>query len=207
MTQGIVKIHNKNYKTVALRVNEFHKEKTENMRINTELVFHDDVRVVMKALVYDSDVVVGTGYGEEFRDSSKINKTSAMENAETSAIGRALACIGLGGEEYASADEVIRAISQQEEMEKKPEPDTNETKETPSEEWTSPPNDDELLDKVKENYKNISDAKWHQQILANFLETKAETLEEVVEAIKGLSGDKLKELAGYQKTKLESKGE
>ena len=41
-----------------------------------------------------------------------------MENAETSAIGRALAAIGLGGEEYASADEVLNAIKTQETMDK-----------------------------------------------------------------------------------------
>ena len=61
--------------------------------------------------------VRGTGYAEEYRSSSKINRTSAMENAETSAIGRALAACGLAGTEYASADEVANAISQQNEQE------------------------------------------------------------------------------------------
>jgi AmiR/NasT family two-component response regulator len=40
-----------------------------------------------------------------------VNATSALENAETSAIGRALASLGLGGTEFASADEVARALS------------------------------------------------------------------------------------------------
>ena len=56
-------------------------------------------------------LIVATGHAEEYRDSSKINKTSALENAETSAIGRALASFGLGGTEFASADEVARAIN------------------------------------------------------------------------------------------------
>ena len=41
------------------------------------------------------------------------SRTSALENAETSAIGRALAALGLAGTEYASADEVANAITQQ----------------------------------------------------------------------------------------------
>jgi hypothetical protein len=45
-----------------------------------------------------------------------INTTSALENAETSSIGRALACLSLGGSEYASANEVENAISQQEQI-------------------------------------------------------------------------------------------
>ncbi len=36
-----------------------------------------------------------------------------MENCETSAIGRALACLGIGGTEFASANEVVNAIYQQ----------------------------------------------------------------------------------------------
>ena len=57
--------------------------------------------------------IYATGHAEEYRADGKINKTSALENAETSAIGRALACLGLGGTEFASADEVARAISGQ----------------------------------------------------------------------------------------------
>ena len=40
-------------------------------------------------------------------------RTSALENAETSAIGRALAALGLGGTEFASAEEVANAVHQQ----------------------------------------------------------------------------------------------
>jgi len=57
--------------------------------------------------------VIATGLAEEVRGSTNINKTSALENAETSAVGRALAFFGLGGTEIASADEVANAINQQ----------------------------------------------------------------------------------------------
>jgi hypothetical protein len=113
MTDGVVKIHGREYKTVALRVAEF-KEQHPEWSIVTELVSADDETVVMKALVLDDcQRVRGTGYAEEKRSASKINKTSAMENAETSAIGRSLAACGFAGTEFASADEVANAIAQQ----------------------------------------------------------------------------------------------
>jgi len=117
MTDGVVKIHGREYKTVALRVAEF-KEAYPEWSIVTELVSADEDTVVMKALVLDQEQRIrGTGYAEEKRSASKINKTSAMENAETSAIGRSLAACGFAGTEFASADEVANAISQQREGE------------------------------------------------------------------------------------------
>ena len=61
---------------------------------------------------------VYTGHAVEVYNSSMINKTSALENCETSSIGRALASAGFGGSEFASADEVSNAISQQKSMPK-----------------------------------------------------------------------------------------
>jgi len=114
---GIVKIHGKEYKTVALRVAEFRNEYTikDGWGIVTTLVYHDSDTVIMKAeVVNPSGMVVGTGYAEEKRSASQINRTSAMENSETSSIGRALASVGLAGTgEYASADELANAIYQQ----------------------------------------------------------------------------------------------
>ena len=114
---GIVKIHGKEYKTVALRVAEFRNEYTikDGWGIVTTLVHHDSDTVIMKAeVVNPSGMVVGTGYAEEKRSASQINRTSAMENSETSSIGRALASVGLAGTgEYASADELANAIYQQ----------------------------------------------------------------------------------------------
>ena len=109
---GTVKIHGKEYKTVALRIQEF-REKHPDFTIQTELVEANDMLVVMKATISMGPQVISTGYAEEVRTASKINRTSALENAETSAVGRALAFFGLGGSEIASADEVANAISQQ----------------------------------------------------------------------------------------------
>ena len=109
---GTVNIHGREYKTVALRVQEFRKDHPD-WGITTELVESGEA-VVMKASVIDyNKVVIGTGYAEEVRGSSRINETSALENCETSAIGRALSACGYAGEEYASANEVQGAIAQQ----------------------------------------------------------------------------------------------
>lgn len=113
MTEGIVPIHGKQYKTVAYRVNEF-RAKYPEYTVSTELVEANDTLVVMKASISNEQGrLLATGFAEEVRAASKINRTSALENAETSAVGRALAALGLAGTEYASADEVANAITQQ----------------------------------------------------------------------------------------------
>lgn len=110
---GKVKIHNREYLTVALRVTQF-REKTPLWCIATEVLHRDEETVLLKASIYDEKgVLKATGHSEEKRSSSQINKTSALENAETSAIGRALAALGYVGTEFASADEVANAITQQ----------------------------------------------------------------------------------------------
>lgn len=114
---GIIKIHKNDYKTVALRVNEFHSSAAhKGWAIETDLI-KDGNLVVIKSTIKDSDGRIrGTGYAEELRGSSNINKTSALENCETSAIGRALASVGFAGTEYASANEVSSAVIQQTEI-------------------------------------------------------------------------------------------
>ena len=110
---GIVEIHGKAYQTVAFRVKAF-REKHPGYTLQTEIVSRDAEVVVMKALIADEKGrLIATGHAEETRKSSQINRTSALENAETSAIGRALASFGLGGTEFATADEVANAIQQQ----------------------------------------------------------------------------------------------
>lgn len=115
---GKVNIHGKEYTTVAARVQQFREgyadQEGKQYGLVTKLVSRDSEMVVMKASIIDSTGrVLATGYAEEKRSASTINRTSALENAETSAIGRALAAFGLAGTEYASADEVANAINQQ----------------------------------------------------------------------------------------------
>ena len=108
---GIVNIHGRAYQTVALRVTMF-REKCPEHSIITEVLHRDDKCVVMQARIADpTGRVIATGHSEEYRQASTINKTSALENCETSAIGRALAAAGFGGTEFATADEVANAIT------------------------------------------------------------------------------------------------
>ena len=107
-----VNIHGKEYETVASRVKRFRAEKP-SYSIVTDIVMHDNDKVIIKASILDNGIILATGHAEEVRKSSKINQTSAVENCETSAIGRALACFGYLGSEFASADEVVNAIAQQ----------------------------------------------------------------------------------------------
>src|SRR6478736_3246605 len=108
---GIVNIHGKQYQTVALRVSNF-REAHQDFALQTEIVTRDEDCVVMKATILNAEGrVIATGHSEEYRGASTINKTSALENAETSAIGRALAAFGMGGTEFASAEEVAHAIT------------------------------------------------------------------------------------------------
>ena len=119
---GVVSIHGKSYKTVALRVMELHELYPTGVSLNTEVLkFHPDEFCLVKAELsvfhVDADGVersrVFTGHAFEKTTTSQINKTSHLENCETSAIGRALAAAGLAGSEFASADELVQALNQQ----------------------------------------------------------------------------------------------
>ena len=108
-----VNIKGKMYATVASRVDAFRKH-FPSATISTHLIHDDEIRVVVEAKITVDGTLLGTGMAEEQRGKGLINTTSALENAETSAIGRSLASIGLGGSsEYASSFEVENAISQQ----------------------------------------------------------------------------------------------
>ncbi len=86
--------------------------------ITTEILSLQDGVVVMKAVASVDGVILGEGIAYEREGSSFINKTSYIENCQTSAVGRAISFIGLiGGDSIASAEEVLNAKKQQLEME------------------------------------------------------------------------------------------
>lgn len=87
-----------------------------NGTIETEIVHLNDGVCVIKATVMSSEgKVIGTGHACEKEGSSMINKTSYIENCETSAVGRALGMCGIGIDtSIASYEEVATAIAQQE---------------------------------------------------------------------------------------------
>lgn len=79
-----------NYETVEDRIDAFYKDNQDG-RILTEIHTLSADKVIFKALVYVGEILVATGFAYEKEGSSPVNKTSHIENAETSAIGRALA--------------------------------------------------------------------------------------------------------------------
>jgi len=108
-----IDIKGKPYVMVNERLKEF-REKYPNYSLTSEIIELTEDRVVMKATINYGDGVLATGHAYEDKDSTFINKTSFIENAETSAWGRALANFGIGiDESVASADEVVTAIEQQ----------------------------------------------------------------------------------------------
>ena len=178
---GIVNIHGKEYKTVAKRVDEFRKKHNTDYAIITELVSRDDDSVVMVAKIIDKegDRTVATGYAEEKRSASQINRTSALENCETSAIGRALANFGLGGGEYASADEVANAIYQQ------------GAKSQPTKNYNT-----KLFDVIRENLQMMDDLESVDEYAKEVRANLKNPTEKMCYVIKTIFDDRRKELEG-----------
>jgi hypothetical protein len=84
------------YETVEDRLTKFWKEHPDG-RISTTLVEHTLQRFIVQAAIYRTEVDAQawtTGYAEETVSTRGVNSTSALENCETSAIGRALANAG-----------------------------------------------------------------------------------------------------------------
>ncbi|MFR2570933.1 MAG: hypothetical protein ACLS90_04420 [Clostridia bacterium] len=83
--------------------------------IETELINNESGICIFKATIKDDKgKVLGTGTAYEKENSSFINKTSYIENCETSAVGRALGMAGFGIDtSIASAEEVANALTQQ----------------------------------------------------------------------------------------------
>jgi len=108
-----ISIHSKEYATVALRIAVARRVLGTSLTITTEIISIDKDTVVVKATGTIDGKVVATGHAEEKRTASRINQTSALENAETSAIGRMCSFLGITNDSIASAEEVSAAIEQQ----------------------------------------------------------------------------------------------
>ena len=107
-------IKGKDYVEVNQRIKAFRKLYPEGT-IETEILKLEGTMCVIKATVKINELVLGTGIAYENEGSTFINKTSYIENCETSAVGRALGMCGLGIDtSVASAEEVQNAIQNQE---------------------------------------------------------------------------------------------
>ena len=117
-TLNTIDVKGKEYVEVNQRVKAFRMLYPEGI-IDTHLESNENGVCVFKAQVgyYDEEGCVkwlATGYAYEKEDSTFINKTSYIENCETSAVGRALGMLGIGiNTSIASFDEVLNAMNNQ----------------------------------------------------------------------------------------------
>lgn len=113
-TLSTMDIKGKDYVLVNERVRAF-RMLYPNGIITTEIVSLADGVVVMKTSIHnDEGGLMSTGYAYEKESSNYINKTSYIENCETSAVGRALGFLGIGIDtSIASYDEVQNAENNQ----------------------------------------------------------------------------------------------
>lgn len=107
-------IKGKAYAEVNERIKAF-RQLFPNGTISTEIISLEGGVCVIKATVLnEAGAVLGTGHAYEKENSTFINKTSYIENAETSAVGRALGMVGIGIDtSVASYEEVANAMEQQ----------------------------------------------------------------------------------------------
>lgn len=108
-----IKIKGKDYSQVATRVEAFRRHFGIDPEIVTHVLTIDEKKVMMRAEIIFDGRIIASGHAEENRTQGPVNKTSAVENCETSAIGRALGNLGLHGGEYASAEETEKAVDEQ----------------------------------------------------------------------------------------------
>jgi hypothetical protein len=102
------------YEPVEARLSRFWELHKEDGRIETELVSHNAGHYIVKAIVFVGDRQVATGLADEHTEQKGVNARNALENAETSAIGRALANFNFAPKgKRPSREEMVKANVEQ----------------------------------------------------------------------------------------------
>ena len=124
------------YEPVEVRLEKFIKDYPD-FRISTELEVVEATRYIVKAYLFkakEDSVAWATGYAEETVTSRGVNQTSALENCETSAIGRALANAGYAPKgKRPSREEMTKVVAKKAEK-----PPVQEVKADDQDYWTTP---------------------------------------------------------------------
>ena len=107
--EGVATKGGNKYLQVSKRMEIFRETFGLDYGIDTNILVNDGKTVVIQAKIFLNDKLLGSGIAEEIRGRGFVNETSAVENCETSAVGRALASLGIHGGEYASINEIEKA--------------------------------------------------------------------------------------------------
>ena len=188
-SHGVSQRGGKKYTQVVHRMEAFRREHGTQFGIDTQILVDDGKKVVVKAIITDKDNrIIGSGMAEEIRgqghfqlgDKRNINTTSALENAETSAIGRALASLGLAGGEYASANEMDAVVRKTDAIKETPQVEVKEQEESSTSNNSSPvpTSSSKMFDKIKKHieliqrkqYKENKEQLQHEELVAYFVE-------------------------------------
>lgn len=112
-----IKIHGKDYVPVSERVKFLAEDKDRPYSLETEYFYHPEEKrklwVVRATLTINGNTYNGTAQEIESDDQKKINHTSALENCETSAVGRALAMAGIGIVDSIASAEEMRKVKRE----------------------------------------------------------------------------------------------
>lgn len=121
-TIATMNIAGKDYAEVNQRIKAFRMVYPEGT-INTEIISLENGVCTMKSTAMNEGKILGTGFAQEKEGSTFINKTSYIENCETSAVGRALGMCGFGIDtSVCSAEELQNALNNQDKPETKSKP-------------------------------------------------------------------------------------
>jgi len=110
-TEGVVTLENgQTYTKVDYRLKKAREKFGFDLRIMNKIIEKDEREVLVECSIYLREenewFLVQNGHAQEMRDSSHMNTYNYVEIAETSAMGRALAGLGLFGNEFASINEI-----------------------------------------------------------------------------------------------------
>ena len=177
-----IKIKGKDYVTVNERIKVF-RENYSKWTLDSVIENQTENEITIKAIISDEEGrVVATGRAHENQKNGLVNKTSHIENCETSAWGRALGNLGIGIDtSIASADEVESSISLQDNYETET-PD-NFKRELTGQEKTINKNeleklvetmiiDDVIFEKMVEASKNTAPTEFYKRLLIFVNKTK-----------------------------------
>ena len=189
-------IHGKDYTMVAQRVEAFRKFAGTDWSITSEILEDNGNRVLMRATITDRNgFIVSDGLAEEIRGHG-VNKTSAIENAQTSAWGRALAALGLHGGKMASVDEITIAKNKEKIIDaEKAHDDAVRAERNEGSTGTSQKDLEILAERIKEKIKDAKQTWQLKKIPEEFVQE--------FEAIQKGSGNLAQEIMAYHKTRWE----